>query len=146
MANNQNSDQNPWRILKEFHSHLILKGFRSNPGRISQQFRGHLIFVEFDSHLNCWILRLATRILIEILEDFNFKGLYFNYVSKKRYVWPNKYLFTKLVYLLTNLYANVIKVWPLIYFQKKESSFRDQIKEISWKHKSTFDQFWQLLT
>ena len=42
-----------------------------NPGRISQEFRGHLILEEFDSHLNCWILRLATKILIEILEEFH---------------------------------------------------------------------------
>ena len=42
----------------------------SNPWRISQEFRGHLILQEIKSHLNGWIIRLATRILIEILEEF----------------------------------------------------------------------------
>ena len=42
-----------------------------NPGRISQELIGHLILEEFDRQLNCWILRLAISILIEILEDLH---------------------------------------------------------------------------
>ena len=37
-----------------------------NPGRISQELIGHLILEEFDRQL-----RLATSILIEILEEFH---------------------------------------------------------------------------
>ena len=54
-AGNQNSDQNPWRI--------------------SQEFCGHLILQELKSHLNDWILRLAIRILIKILEEFQKNSL-----------------------------------------------------------------------
>ena len=30
----------------------------------------HVTLEEFNSHLNCWILRLATRILIKTLKNF----------------------------------------------------------------------------
>ena len=54
----QNSDQN--------HCLVFLDEFSSNPGRISQEFCGNLILEKFGS-----LLKLTTRILIEILEEFH---------------------------------------------------------------------------
>ena len=55
----------------EFSVHLFLEEFWSNPGQISQEFCGHTVLEEIYSHLNCYIIRLANRILIETNENFH---------------------------------------------------------------------------
>ena len=97
-AGNQNSDQNPWRISQEFCGHRTLdNNSDQNPfnnfiiipwspnfliRRLNKSFSKWIswskskenfirIFKDFDAHLNCWILKLASRILIKILVLFN---------------------------------------------------------------------------
>ena len=97
-AGNQNSDQNPWRISQEFCGYRTLdNNSDQNPfnnfiiipwspnfliRRLNKSFSKWIswskskdnfirIFKDFDAHLNCWILKLASRILIKILVLFN---------------------------------------------------------------------------
>ena len=117
MANNQNSDQNSWRISKEFHSHLIFEEFWWNPGWFSQEFCDHLIFEEFDSHQNSWILGLGPEFWLKLLKNFtrimwssnSLKEFWSKYLwNFTRISWSSHFLIGILIRILWRI---LIKFW-----------------------------------
>ena len=97
------------QILKDGTVYMNQQNSDQHPRRILWKFWGHLTFEEFNSHLNCWMLRLSTRTLIKIFEEYHNNFVVIQFL--KRILIKSLMYFTKISWSSISSRAQKLFEW-----------------------------------